>query len=74
MSVNTDMGYEDITVTRETYEKLRAHRRADESVSDVIARLTSSRTRPVDSEGAYPGLGHAVGAARDEFEADAGPD
>jgi len=68
--VYTYMASKNITITEETYEKLRAHKRADESFSDVIERLTTARTRPIDSAGAYPGLGAAVEAAREEFEAD----
>jgi len=64
------MASKNITITEATYEKLRAHKRADESFSDVIERLTTARTRPIDSAGAYPGLGAAVDAAGEEFEDD----
>ena len=64
------MASKNITITEETYEKLRAHKRADESFSDVIDRLTSSKTSPMESAGTYPGLGRAVEDAREEFEED----
>lgn len=64
------MASKNITITEEVYEKLRAHKRADESFSDVIERLASAKTSPMDVAGAYPGLGGAVEAAREEFEGD----
>lgn len=62
------MASKNITITEATYEKLRAHKRADESFSDVIERLTTARTSPMDAAGTVPGLGSAVATARDEFE------
>lgn len=70
MYLYTYVASKNITITEETYEKLRAHKRADESFSDVIERLTTSSTPPIDSAGAYPGLGDAVEDAREEFEHD----
>lgn len=70
MYVYTYMASKNITITEETYEKLRAHKRADESFSDVIERLTTARMRPIDSAGAFPGLGAAVESTREELEAD----
>lgn len=64
------MASKNITITEETYEKLRAHKRADESFSDVIERLTSSSSSPMDAAGVYPGLGGAVDTAREAFEDD----
>ena len=64
------MASKTITITEDAYERLAAHKRGDESFSDVIRRLTSAKTDPLDSAGAYPGLGVAVDAARAELEAD----
>lgn len=36
------MGSKNITIKEEAYESLKAHKRADESFSDVILRLTGS--------------------------------
>ena len=64
------MGSKNITIKEETYEKLLAHKRAEESFSDLIDRLATARRIPVDSAGAFPGLGDAFEAARTEFAED----
>lgn len=59
-----------LTITEDAYERLVALERGDESFSDVIRRLGATRREPLDSAGAYPGLGEAVTSAREEFEVD----
>lgn len=66
----TYMATKTITITEATYEKLLAHKRDDESFSDVITRLATAAVDPRDSAGAYRGLGEAVEAARAEYESD----
>jgi len=64
------MASKTITITEDVYERLVAHKRGEESFSDVIRRLTSARADPLDSAGAYPALGAAVDEVRAELEAD----
>lgn len=59
-----------ITIAEDAYENLAAHKRGDESFSDVVRRLAGTKTDPLDSAGAYAGLGVAFDAARAELEAD----
>lgn len=59
-----------ITISEDAYEILAAHKRRDESFSDVIRRLAGVRSDPLDAAGAYPGLGTAVEDAQAEFELD----
>jgi len=66
----TYMASKTITITEDAYVQLVAHKRGDESLSDVIRRLTSAKTDPIDSAGTYPGLGVAVEEARAELEAE----
>lgn len=66
----TYMATKTITITEATYEKLLAHKRAEESFSDVITRLATAAVDHRDSAGAYPGLGGAVEAAQAEYESD----
>ena len=64
------MASKTITITEDAYDKLAAHKRADESFSDLIKRLAGKRRDPMDSVGSYPGLGESFAAARAELEAD----
>lgn len=41
---------------------------SDENFSDVTARFTFANSSPMDSAGAYPGLGTHVGTARGACE------
>ena len=68
------MASKTITITEDAYDRLAAHKRGDESFSDVIRRLASAKTDPIDSAGTYPGLGGAVKEARAELEADLAED
>lgn len=61
------MGSKTVTITDDVYDLLVAHKGSEESFSDVIRRLTTTAS-PLESAGAYPGLGDGVSAARDELE------
>lgn len=63
------MASKTITITEDAYEKLAAHKREDESFSEVIRRLTGTRKDPTESVGSYPGLGDAFEAARADLDA-----
>lgn len=61
-----------ITVTEEAYERLRAMKRADESFTDVLLRLTGDERDVMKGFGTWSGtdLRGAVDEARDEFDED----
>lgn len=61
------MPSKDLTITQEAYEKLLAHKRDDETISQVVERLIEADRSPMDSAGAFPGLGEAFESARDEY-------
>lgn len=39
----TCMGTKTLTITEDAYNRLKSHKRSDESFSDVVTRLTSGR-------------------------------
>lgn len=49
------MGTKSITITEEAYERLRAHKRPDESFTDVINRLAGSEDDPLKGFGLLAG-------------------
>lgn len=64
------MGTKTISLTDTAYDRLKATKRSGESFSDVVLRLTRESRSLRDGAGALPGLGSAVEAAREEFEAE----
>ncbi|MEZ3116288.1 antitoxin VapB family protein [Halobaculum sp. MBLA0147] len=63
-----------LTITEEAYDRLRAHKRPDESFTETIIRLTDAEGDPADGFGAMadtPGFAAAVADAREQFDADA---
>lgn len=66
------MGTKTITITEDAYERLKAHKRAGESFTDVVTRLTGSERDPMKGFGAWKetDLRGAVDEYREEFEKD----
>ena len=60
------MASKTITVTEDAYDRLVALKREDESVSDLVTRLTESAD-PMAFAGSCPGLGAQAEAAREEL-------
>ena len=44
-----------LTITEDAYERLKSHKREDESFSDVITRLAAARSDPVKARGLFDG-------------------
>jgi predicted CopG family antitoxin len=42
-----------LTITEDAYERLKSHKRADESFSDVVTRLAESRDDPTKARGLW---------------------
>lgn len=57
------MGSKTISLTEDAYNRLKDHKREDESFTDVVNRLTDTEANPLESAGKFPGLA----AGRDEF-------
>jgi len=66
------MATKTITVTEEAYERLRAMKRADESFTDVLLRVTGGERDVMKGFGAWAdsGLREEVEAAREERDED----
>jgi len=66
------MATKTISLTEEAYERLKAHKREDESFSDVVNRLTVSEADRMKGFGAWTDtdLRGAVEEHRDEFDRD----
>ncbi|ACV46405.1 MULTISPECIES: antitoxin VapB family protein [Halomicrobium] len=67
------MGTKSLTITDEAYERLREHKREDESFTDVINRLTGSDRDVMKGFGAMSGVDgfrEAVTATRDDLDGD----
>lgn len=47
------MATKTLTITEEAYNRLRSHKRGDESFSDVVARLAASRDNPQKARGLW---------------------
>lgn len=65
------MGTKSITVTEEAYERLRAHKREDESFTETILRLTGRERDVMAGFGAMAeveGFREAVTSAREEYD------
>lgn len=67
------MGSKNITVTEEAYERLKAHKRPDESFTDVVLRLAEERGDRWEGYGTMrdvDGFRDAVERGRREFDRD----
>jgi predicted CopG family antitoxin len=67
------MGTKSLTITEEAYERLKAHKRADESFTDTILRLTGEERDLLNGFGSMSdvtGFREAVEGTRDELDAD----
>jgi predicted CopG family antitoxin len=47
------MATKTLTITEDAYERLKAHKRGDESFSDVVNRLSKSRDNPKKARGLW---------------------
>lgn len=61
------MGTKTISLTDDAYARLKAHKRSDESFSDVVLRLTGEQQSLRDGIGQFPGLAADVEAGREKF-------
>lgn len=66
----TQMGTKNISLTDDAYARLQAHKRSDESFSDVVLRLTGEQRSLRDGIGQFPGLAADVERGREEFAAE----
>lgn len=57
------MGTKTLTITEDAYDRLKSHKRGDESFSDVVTRLASGRD-PTKARGLWDGTD--AGIAHDE--------
>ena len=67
------MGTKSLTITEEAYERLKAHKREEESFTDTILRLAESERDPMDGFGAMrdvDGFREAVEATRTDLDDD----
>jgi predicted CopG family antitoxin len=67
------MGTKSLTITEEAYERLREHKREDESFTDTILRLTGDDRDVLKGFGAMSdveGFREAVAETRDELDDD----
>lgn len=53
------MGSKNLTVTEEAYDRLKSHKRPDESFTDVVMRITRGDKDPLKGLGAWSGTDHA---------------
>ena len=51
----TCMATKTLTITEDAYERLKSHKREDESFSDVVTRLTAARADPAKARGLFDG-------------------
>lgn len=67
------MSSKNVTLTEEAYERLRAHKREDESFTDVVLRLTGAEVDPMDGFGAMKdveGFRETVEETRADLDSD----
>ena len=67
------MGTKSLTITDEAYDRLKEHKREDESFTDTILRLTGNDRDLMKGFGAMSdveGFRDAVEATRDDLDAD----
>ena len=70
MYVYVYMGTKTISIKDDAYERLKRHKRDNESFSDVVMRLTQGEKDPMEAAGKYPGLGDKRDEFRDRFDRD----
>jgi predicted CopG family antitoxin len=66
------MGTKTISIKKDAYERLKEHKRDDESFTDVVNRLTRGDKDPADYLGTMPGLADEVDSEefREKFDED----
>lgn len=64
------MATKTISLKEDAYNRLKDHKRGDESFTDVVNRLTESEADPLDSAGQFPGLADDREAFREKFDED----
>ncbi|WP_306055629.1 antitoxin VapB family protein [Natronococcus wangiae] len=64
------MGTKTISIKDDAYDRLRRHKRGDESFSDVVMRLTRREKDPMEAAGKFPGLGDERDEFRKRFDRD----
>lgn len=65
------MATKTVTITEEAYERLKSHKRSDESFTDTVIRLTESDTDVMKGFGALAdddGFASAAGRTREELD------
>ena len=70
MYVYVYMGTKTISIKDDAYDRLKRHKRADESFSDVVMRLTRGDKDPMEAAGKYPELSDDRGEFRERFDRD----
>lgn len=70
--VPVNMGSKNLTVTEEAYDRLKSHKRPDESFTDVVIRVTGGDKDVFKGLGAWTGTekGRRVEATRRELNED----
>jgi predicted CopG family antitoxin len=63
------MATKNTTIAEDAYERLKAHKREDESFSDTIRRLTEGAD-VMEYSGSCPGIADAVEETREELQKD----
>jgi predicted CopG family antitoxin len=64
------MGTKTISIKDDAYDRLKRHKRGDESFSDVVMRLTDREKDPMEAAGTVPGLGKERSEFRERFDRD----
>ena len=66
------MATKTITITEEAYDRLKEHKREDESFTEMILRITGENRNPMKSFGSWKnsGLREEVESYRDAYDRD----
>lgn len=54
------MATKTLTITEDAYERLKSHKRGDESFSNVVTRLSKARDNPTKARGLWDGTDAGV--------------